>query len=255
MLSLPELPLFCLNLERRPDRRLRASSQFRKAGLNVTMIMAPDAILTTRAKGWKSIGLRACTLAHRLGWRAAWRTGSEAAVIFEDDVILGMDFKRRLAAVQLPDDWQVFYFGCVFHHPPADLGSGVVKIHGSTWDAHGYVIRKSFARFLDKEYARVSCATFQRPVDRELANDTIMADHHDRFPAYAAWPPMAWQVEGLSNNENCVRGNYLPDGRQRYLCEAIQHLSWPLQDESGGTTPLQTIASGQSPEIFQTAEA
>jgi GR25 family glycosyltransferase involved in LPS biosynthesis len=230
MLSFHELPKYCLNLARRPDRRLRASSQFRRAGLPVEMIPAPDAICTTQTRGWKSTGLRACTLAHRLGWRAAWKTGASAAMIFEDDVVLCPDFKQRLSNLKLPDDWQICYFGCVFHQAPTLLGNGSVKINGTTWDAHGYMIRKTFARFLDREYASVSKASFNCPTGLELANDTIMADHHKQFPAYGVWPPMAWQVEGLSNNENCVRGNYLPDGRQKYLSEIIRDLPWPTFD-------------------------
>jgi GR25 family glycosyltransferase involved in LPS biosynthesis len=227
MSSFLDIPQFCLNLKRRPDRRLRAVSQFRRVGLQVEMIPAPDAISTTQTRGWKSTGLRACALAHRLGWRSAWRIGAAAAIIFEDDVILSSDFKPRLEALELPEDWQICYFGCVFHQPPTQLGNGIVKIHGTTWDAHGYIIRKDFARFLDREYAKVSRANFRPSSARQFANDTIMADFHGQFPAYGVWPPMAWQVEGLSNNENCVRGNYLPDGRQRYLTEIIHDLPWP----------------------------
>jgi Glycosyltransferase family 25 (LPS biosynthesis protein) len=215
---------FCLNLARRPDRRLRAKTCFKREGLTVIFVPGPDKLNTSEPKGWKSTGLRACTLAHRLGWRAGWRTGGDAVIIFEDDVILSADFRARLEALELPEDWEICYFGCVFHQMPTVLGGGLVRLNGTSWDAHGYMIRKPFAKFLDREYAKVSRATFQRPADRELANDTIMADYHGQFPAYGVWPPMAWQVEGLSNNENTFRGNYHPDGRQILYPEIVAEL-------------------------------
>ena len=215
---------YCLNLKRRPDRRLRASQQFNDAGLRVKFLMAPDALAASEQRGWKSAGLKACTLAHRLAWREAWKTGKDSVIVFEDDVVLCEGFKARLEALQLPEDWQICYFGCVFHTMPEVLGAGVVRLTGTSWDAHGYMIRKPFAKFLDSQYGKVSRATFVRPVGRELANDTIMADYHGQFPAYGVWPPMAWQVEGLSNNENCVRGNYYPDGRPNLFEEIVAAL-------------------------------
>jgi hypothetical protein len=166
-------------------------------------------------------------------------------IVFEDDVVLCEGFKARLEALELPEDWKICYFGCVFHTMPEVLGEGVVRLTGTSWDAHGYMIRKPFAKFLDSQYGKVSRATFVRPVGRELANDTIMADYHGEFPAYGVWPPMAWQVEGLSNNENCVRGNYYPDGRPNLFEEIVA----ALDAAHGIETPVRAPRVVQPPPV------
>lgn len=245
MKSESSVPNFCLNLHRRPDRRIKANFVLKRAGLIAQFVPSPDALTTSYAKGWKSIGLRACTLAHRCAWRAAWKTGAETVIVFEDDVVLCEGFKARLEALQLPEDWQICYFGCVFHTMPEVLGEGVVRLTGTSWDAHGYMIRKPFAKFLDSHYGKVSRATFVRPVGRELANDTIMADYHGQFPAYGVWPPMAWQVEGLSNNENCVRGNYYPDGRPNLFEEIVA----ALDAAHGIETPVRALRVVKPPPV------
>ena len=239
-----DFPEFCLNLLWRPDRKLRANSEFRRAKLEVKLLSSPDAMDSVHRRGWKSTGLRACTLAHRLGWRAAWQARADAAIIFEDDVILGDDFRERLIGLALPDDWKICYFGCVFHHMPTVLGDGMVRLNGTSWDAHGYVIRKPFAKFIDREFAKVSRAIFHRPTDRELANDTIIADYHGQFPAHGVWPPMAWQAEGLSKNENNFRGNYHPDGRQILY----PHLVAEMDAAHGIETP-ERIPRPAKPEV------
>lgn len=204
----------CLNLNRRPDRRLLAWEQFRKQGLKVAKIVAPDA-QGSEARGWRNPGARACALAHRLAWRPARKNGLDTVLVFEDDVILAEGFKKRLEELEaeLPSHWQVVYFGCVLQQMPEVLRPGLLKIRGATWDMHGYLIRTAFA-------AKVS-RLLQVPSHRRrqsgmvpAACDVIMASLHGQHPAYTVWPPMAWQRQGLSNNENCVRGNYRPDGRQ-----------------------------------------
>lgn len=155
-------------------------------------------------------------------------------LVFEDDVVLCEGFKARLDVLELPNDWMVCYLGCVFHDPPEVLSEGLLRVRGKTWDAHAYLIRKPFWEAMHQEFAKVSRRR-QRITDasespggahleEERSNDVIMAEFHDRFPAYAVWPPMAWQVQGLSNNENSVRGNYLPDGTQSFGRRAILHL-------------------------------
>jgi len=109
-----DFPIYCLNLARRPDRRIQAWQQFRREGMDVQRITAPDALPVTEARGWRNKGARACAAAHRLAWRAARKAGAEGVIVFEDDVVLCRGFRERLAALVLPEDWEVLYFGCVF---------------------------------------------------------------------------------------------------------------------------------------------
>ena len=241
---------FCLNLARRPDRRIRAWDQFRREGLEVTRLLAPDAMGCTEPRAYRNEGARACGLAHRLAWRQARKTNTELVLVFEDDVVLCDAFADRLQAVWelLPNDWMILYFGCVFHTPPDMIAPGLLRVTGRTWDMHGYAIRKPLCDLVSRELSGLSCKSrvmgsesgpslAERPEwwwrldpkDRgrrrwDTACDVVLADYHKQVPAYAVWPPMAWQICGLSNNENAIRGNYLQDGTQKWLRDAILHL-------------------------------
>ncbi len=279
-----DCPILCLNLARRPDRRIQAWQQFRREKLDVARIVAPDAMHVTEARGWRNKGARACAAAHRLAWREARRAGAEAVMVFEDDVVLCRGFRERLENLELPEDWAVVYFGCVFRTPPeivtqglrpavpqsvpaAGVGGGeeqaggtaerqpgraalprLLRVTGPTWDMHGYMIRRRVWEEMGRDLAK--CSWRQRggesggnreagqtgnPAGRkkeDTACDVILAEQHGRFPAYAVWPPMAWQVTGLSNNENSVRGNYRADGTQAIHRECIRHLPGREDEEA-----------------------
>ena len=77
-----------------------------------------------------------------------------------------------------------------------------------------------------------------------------MVPHYfGRYAAYTVWPPMAWQVEGLSNNESCIRGNYRTDGTQAFWRHNIRHLPGVVDDaepvvqpgkDAGSSIPTQS---------------
>jgi len=201
---LQTLPAYGLNLDRRPDRRLAAWQQFRKQRLEVTRIRAPDAAAITDTRGWMLKGYRACAAAHRLAFRAARKAGAAGVIIFEDDVVLCEDFRERFAALELPDDWGLFFFGCVFEPPGPEL-----------------------SRF----YRRLSARKGDWRLEVPASSDRIVSTMVQNHAVYGVWPPMAWQSKGLSNNMNGVNGNYDPRGRQIPFREAIAHLPW------SGTSP------------------
>lgn len=55
----------------------------------------------------------------------------------------------------------------------------------------------------------------------------VLATFHKQHAASFVWPPMAWQVPGLSHNENSVRGSCGPDGYPG-LNTAAAHLPRPV---------------------------
>jgi GR25 family glycosyltransferase involved in LPS biosynthesis len=227
-----DYPKFCLNLKRRPDRKLKAWSAFRKNGLNVERLCAYDAAGVTKSKGWINPGHRACALGHRKAWQKAHRLGAKGVIVFEDDVVFAPDFAARWAHLELPLDWQIFYLGCLFGDPGPELAQdGLLKVTGPTWDAHAYVVKAEVWPAWQKALASLATSLNNHQDSEPTACDMVMASFHDRFPAYSIWPPLAWQQSGLSNNEQATKANYLPDGRQAYRQEAIAHLPWPFQAE------------------------
>ena len=167
----------------------------------------------------------------------------DSALVFEDDVVLAKDLKIRLDALKLPDDWAICYLGCLFRETPEFVRPGLLRA-GATFDMHAYIIRKSFAKILGPALRQPSQRRLEGNVlpEARTAIDVILSDHHKHHAAYAVWPPMAWQVEGLSNIEHAFRGNYHPDGRQRIYEEAIANLPW---EPSAGSKPdLGVVQTG-----------
>jgi Glycosyltransferase family 25 (LPS biosynthesis protein) len=248
-MKIADLPAWCLNLDRRPDRRLRAWDQFRRHRMKVTRVAGMDAAAVEEARGYGHKGHRACALGHRLAWRQARLAGSEAVIVFEDDVVLAPDFRARLEALDLPEDWEVFYFGCVFGQPgPEVLAGGLLKVTGPTWDMHAYAIRASLWPQVSRALGAMSRR--RRAGSSLPACDMVLATFHKKHAAYSVWPPMAWQVLGLSNNENGVRGSYGPDGYPG-LNAATAHLPRPcVRREIVHPAPVR-LPGGEPPGLRQ----
>ena len=218
-MSLAGCPNFCLNLARRPDRKLQAWQQFRREKLEVGRIAAPDAANVMEARGWRNKGARACAAAHRLTWREARRAGAEAVMVFEDDVVLCPGFSAALAALAVPDDWQMLYLGCTFLEVPVPTAPGVVQVIWRTWETHAMLVKSELLSRLHALTGPISRRRHRPEAlpmrEGDVAIDNLMVVIHREVPVYACYPPLAWQRYGLSNIEDGVRGLWTADGRQQ----------------------------------------
>ena len=107
------LPVFVINLDRRPDRWAAMSAQMDRLGIEATRIPAVDARLLAAQEEWEqgtngnpqgcnlNLGEVACAYSHRKALRAFLDTDRQAALILEDDVELAPDTPSLLEAV----DW------------------------------------------------------------------------------------------------------------------------------------------------------
>ena len=107
------LPVFVINLDRRPDRWEAMSAQLDRLGIEARRIPAVDARLLAAQEEWErdtngnppewnvDLGAVACAYSHRKALRAFLDTGERAALILEDDAELADDTPSLLEAV----DW------------------------------------------------------------------------------------------------------------------------------------------------------
>ncbi len=107
------LPVFVINLDRRPDRWAAMSAQMDRLGIEAVRIPAVDARLLAAQEEWErdtngnppgrtvDLGAVACAYSHRKALRAFLDTGEQAALILEDDAELAPDTPSLLEAV----DW------------------------------------------------------------------------------------------------------------------------------------------------------
>lgn len=91
--------------------------------------------------------------------KRARHLSEDRVVVFEDDVVLCQGFadRLRLAVENLPHDWMVLYFGCVFRTTPGMVAPGLLRVTGPTWDMHGYMIRRPLWERVSQELAGASC--------------------------------------------------------------------------------------------------
>ena len=106
------LPVFVINLDRRPDRWEAMSALFGRLGIAATRVAAIDARLLAEQDRWEygnenppdrtiGIGDEACTLSHYKALSAFLKTDTPAALVLEDDVELAPDTPGLLANM----DW------------------------------------------------------------------------------------------------------------------------------------------------------
>jgi glycosyl transferase family 25 len=102
------MPIYLINLDRRPDRLATMTDRLVSLGLTATRIAALDA--QTVSDDWLSKtfagsgplgelpkGDRCCSLSHRQAWAAFVATGAPFAVMLEDDIVLEPAAARLLA--------------------------------------------------------------------------------------------------------------------------------------------------------------
>jgi hypothetical protein len=201
---------YLLNLARRPERRIRSGELFAAQGWKVQRHPAVDARRLKSAHGFAAPGRYAHAMSTRIILRRAMLAKAEAVFIFEDDVVFHPALEERLAALELPDDWGIFYLGCQHHERPEVVGPGLVKATAPL-DTHAWGVRAD--RFM--EVRRALTGKFWPPGGPTPAADILLAELVRRVPAYAAYPNLAWQQEEESDLAGGVYGNYEVDGLQR----------------------------------------
>lgn len=208
--------IYCMNLGRRQDRRVRCEEQFEAHGLPVRRFPAVDARYLKRKRGFRDVGRYAHALTTRLIIRRAILAKAEAVLVFEDDVILHPDLNARLAKIDLPQDWEIFYLGCQHQVRPTPVCRGLVRVNGAL-DTHAWGIRACVFRRL----LRTLKGTDYRPHATLPPADVFLAEIHRTVRAYAVFPNLAWQHEEHSDLCGGLFGNYATDGTQRTAEDAI----------------------------------
>jgi len=127
-------PMFCISLDRRPDRWMRFMERARAAGMSdkvqrwsavdaktfdaanhpkVSVGTAHNIKYKTRRSVYEidTAGAVGCSLSHFAVWEKVVESG-RPSIVFEDDCGIPVDFMERLAVVQadLPAEWDVIIF-------------------------------------------------------------------------------------------------------------------------------------------------
>lgn len=182
--------IYCVNLDRRPDRWKKVSREFEKAGLSVERFSAIDSKDFKKEYPTKSSAC-GCALSHYFIIERAKLLGLKGIMVFEDDAELIDQFIPTLEICMrdLPESWDMLYMGGSHKEPPVKVTDKIYEVY-KTLTTHAYIMRSTmFDRAIDL------IRNIEQPVDG------VFADMQKEFNVFITNPPVAWQVEGYSDIE------------------------------------------------------
>lgn len=150
---------YCINLERRLDRKEKSLSLFKKHGIDATMWPAVDGQKLTGRHPMNNFdpnnkGAVGCLRSHRAVLQDAIANRYERICIFEDDLEIQDDFNKKLKSLidNLPADWDMAYLGCHFHglkEPNQRIAGNVFKMHRA-FGIYGVIMKNTvFKKILE----------------------------------------------------------------------------------------------------------
>ncbi|TAD78972.1 MAG: hypothetical protein EA001_05625 [Oscillatoriales cyanobacterium] len=200
--------IYCINLDRRPDRWEHCQQEFSKHGIEqVTRFSAVDAKQIQLPFDAMYNAELSCTLSHLKVLEQAIATAAERVLILEDDVV----FHDRLGEFfdhywrQLPLDWDVCLMGGNHIEPPQPITANLLKTR-RTYALHAYSVHQkslvSVQQYLAHQVQKIlqhsEKSTFS------AAPDFLIADLQPSFNFYSFSPPLAWQLEGYSDLQSAI---------------------------------------------------
>lgn len=242
--------MVCVNLAQREDYREEAWERFRRAGLRVDRQPGVDRRWVRDTRGFQDEARYASSLAKRLAIRRAKLAGAPAVLLFEDNVVLAPDLHERLEAIELPQDWGIFFLGCKHLTRPEIVAPGLVKVTRGT-DHHAMAVR---AEYFDA--ALKGMAGHPKHSKRTIPYSGLkMAAIQTEVPTYAAFPNLAWQTLSRPEMKGGARALYRQTGAQRTELEAIDGLGEEMARLVAESQGDQRPAPEESPPVAVASNA
>jgi hypothetical protein len=190
----------CINLDRRPERWERMQARFAEVGLGaVERFPAVEGGDLQLPADWpESAGAYGCLQSHLAVVRQARAQGRESVLIMEDDVLFAPGFHEEFVerVRGLPDDWDMLFFGCLHHDPPAPVAPGIGRLRAS-FSTFMYAVRQSVYDAFIFLNTRARCA-----VDRN--NWRLQR----RFNCYCFMPHLAWVDDSYSDAQGVAASHW-----------------------------------------------
>ena len=184
----------CINLESRPDRWQRITARFVEQGMNrVVRFQAVDGKSLAIPPVWNySPGAYGCLRSHLAVIEQARDEARPSIMIFEDDAVLAPGFTARFAdyVKQLPDDWDMLFFGGLHGKPLTSVADNVSRVTHSL-STYAYALRHTiYDAFIEVN---------RQGLDLLDQNTRAL---QKQFNCYCFMPHLAWVEEDYSD----VRG-------------------------------------------------
>lgn len=187
------LKTYCINLNRRSDRRLSMVEQFNN--INFIDYYIVDAVdgdsIENPNENYHCQKVYGCLLSHRKAVEMAIQNDDDLCLICEDDIVFCNDLETHLQDIAwaLPDDFDVCYLGYFDNGIKHEIyNKYLVKLNGQT-GAFAYIVNKKFLPIL-KEYLNLNDG---RTVD------VILASIHKDYNFYCAYPFLVYVKSDYSD--------------------------------------------------------
>lgn len=143
--------IFCINLNRRPDRWQICLDEFAK--FNITKFERFAAVDDPIN------GNRGCTASHKALLDLIIKNGWKRTLVLEDDFkIVEEDFHKKFEEMlpEVPEDWDMLYLGGHYAEPPIKRVNPHVIKHGRMFTTSSYGITLKMAKILSDGIYEVS---------------------------------------------------------------------------------------------------
>lgn len=190
----------CINLDRRPERWERVQARFAEHGIDgVRRFPALDGNALEIPAHWRhTAGAYGCLRSHTEAIEEARRLGVPSILIFEDDVVFHRDLQQKFAAGirELPDDWDMLYFGALHKDEPVPFSEHLCRLTRSN-STYAYAIRYTvFDAFID----------LNARAEDVLDNNSFILQQ--RFNSLCFMPHLAWVENDWSDAQRKIEQHW-----------------------------------------------
>ncbi len=264
------IPIYVINLDRRPDRLQRIAKHltdrgvrfFRQSGCDARSVPEDDiarVVAEHGPLGQLGLGDRACTISHTMAWQAFLETDAEHALFLEDDIYLAEDLAPCLEvadwiphgthAVKL-EKFNEGYSRLLMAPPTAQTPSGrdLRPMRSRHVGGGAYILSRHGA-----ELALAHRGRFRVPVDHFLFNDTVSPIRRQLNAAMVV-PAMATQRAYEYNSDIAPLGKAIrPKGLKKRLrtlrrgLAEVNQLPRQLTQLLSGHAQLIDVAFSETP--------
>lgn len=165
----------------------------------VQRFAACDGETITKPAGWThSDGAYGCLRSHVEVVSEAQRSNAASVLIFEDDTVLDPEFQSKFASFskEVPDDWDMLYFGALHKDEPAQISEHVGRITKANSTYACALKNTVFDAFIELN------ARAEHVLDM---NSYLL---QERFNCYCFMPNLAWVEAEYSDVQNRVERHW-----------------------------------------------
>ncbi|MDB4839210.1 glycosyltransferase family 25 protein [Amylibacter sp.] len=233
------IPVWVINLKKRPDRLKAIASRLDALGIEWTKLEAVDGANCDENElniskqygkiGEISNGARACSASHHKFWSELISSNFKYGIILEDDVELSDDFKNLVCDLSwIPKNSNLIKLEKAAPNKPSKLllGPNLSNALNNTRQ-----VRKMYSRhcgtaayLLSREGAEIAVnwqKPFSVPIDHLLFNETV-SKLCTVLNSLILTPPISWQSHGVGQGSNIINDKVFTSSKRKYFFRSLK---------------------------------